>query len=485
MKSHVYIKILFFGVLLTILCACKREGATPDYNGYPSEVGEIVITKCATPGCHTFSSKEAASGLSLESWYDAFDGNRNGAVIIPYRPDYSTFCYYINTYSDLGLTLTPTMPVGADPLTKEEVVLLRDWILQGAPDIDGNVKFADNASRKKIYVVNQGCDVVTVFDAETSLPMRYVDVGISAAVESPHMVRVSPDGQYWYVVFLASSVIQKFRASDDSHVADISIGSGYWNTLTISSDSKYAFCVDWSANGKIAYVDLQTNSLLNTWTGLFSYPHGSAINKTNDTLFVTAQTGNFIYRIPVNDPISAEMVSLNPFAAASTNPAISYDPHEIIFTPDGTKCFITCQKSNEVRVLKTATNQVLTSINTGIYPQEMAISTSTDYLFVTCTEDTAVAGKRGSVTIINYKTNAFVKKIYLGFQPHGIVVDDANNLVYVANRNANSKGPAPHHSNTCGGRNGFITFIDLNTLEEIVGKKIEVSVDPYSAAIRN
>jgi hypothetical protein len=37
--------------------------------------------------------------------------------------------------------------------------------------------WSDNPNRKKYYVLNQGCDVVTVFDAETQLPMRYITVG--------------------------------------------------------------------------------------------------------------------------------------------------------------------------------------------------------------------------------------------------------------------------------------------------------------------
>ena len=61
------------------------------------------------------------------------------------------------------------------------------------------------------YVLNQGCDVVTVFDAATQLPMRYITVGNNPSVsESPHMIRISPDGKYWYVVFVANNILQKY-----------------------------------------------------------------------------------------------------------------------------------------------------------------------------------------------------------------------------------------------------------------------------------
>jgi len=91
--------------------------------------------------------------------------------------------------------------------------------------------------------------------------------------------------------------------------------------------------------------------------------------------------------------------------------------------------------------------------------------------------------KKSYISVINYQTNTFIKNIYAGYQSHGIAVDEINNRVYVTNRNVNSNGPAPHHSSVCGGRNGNITAIDLNTLELVPGFKTEVSVDPYGIGI--
>jgi DNA-binding beta-propeller fold protein YncE len=69
-------------------------------------------------------------------------------------------------------------------------------------------------------------------------------------------------------------------------------------------------------------------------------------------------------------------------------------------------------------------------------------------------------------------------KIKCGFQPHGIAADDSKNVLYVLSRNTLSKGPAPHHTSQCLGRNGFVNFIDLKTLF-VLNKKYEMSVDPY------
>src|SRR5690606_35613227 len=107
-----------------------------------------------------------------------------------------------------------------------------------------------------------------------------------AQIEAPHMVKISPDGEYWYVVFTAGDAIQRFRTVDDSYAGEISIGIGNWNTLAFTGDSKKAFIVDWSPEGQIAVVDLEVMQFLRYYKGtnLFSFPHGSAISPDNNTL---------------------------------------------------------------------------------------------------------------------------------------------------------------------------------------------------------
>jgi DNA-binding beta-propeller fold protein YncE len=475
--------IVFISLLFS---TCTYEKAVPDYKQYPAAVGKIMFTQCAVSGCHNAASKDAAGGLNLESWDKLFEGGRNSACVIPFRSDYSTFHYYINTFSDIGVTLKPTMPYNRAALSKEHVLLLKNWIDRGAPAADGTIKFADNVARKKFYVVNQGCDVVTVFDSETKLPMRYISIGASPSPESPHMIRVSPDGQFWYVIFLASPYIEKYRTSDDSFVGRVNIGNGYWNSFCISSNSQMAYIIDLNGpTGKIASVDL--NTMTATINIGWNFPHGSALNNANDTLYVTQQVNSSkLYKIPVAD--FGEYSEVNLFSAL---PAQALNPHEIRFTPDGAKYFVTCQGTSEVRVFATGTDQLLAIIPVGAMPSEMSFSTSTNYVFVTCTEDvSSFPGKRGSIAVIDYTTNSLVATLYSGHQPHGIEVDDAKNQVYVVNRNFTNDGPAPHHSSECGGRNGNVSFIDMRTLTMLTNisggiKKVEIAVDPYSVSVRN
>lgn len=484
------LRFFTFFFILGCFTRCKRDTGTVDFGNYPIAVGKLITTKCTTNGCHNETSKQGAAGLSLETWNSVFEGYDAGAAVVPYRPDFSSFCYVINTFPDLGIIVKPTMPYNKPALNRDEVVLLNNWIAQGAPSRTGQVKFADNPSRRKFYVSNQGTDVVTVFDEETLLPMRYINVGESAATEYPQMVKVSPDGKYWYVVFSAGTVVQRYNTSDDSFAGQVEIGSGNWNSISISNDSKDAYVVDWSPVGQIAHVDLQTMTMAGpVWTGskVFDYPHGSAVNKTNDTLYVTGLSGNYIYKVAIANPTAPTRVSLD------GNPIItnqSLNVNSITFSPDFSKYIVTCQRTNEVRILNTSNDSLLAVIPVGIYPQEVRISKSTSYAFVSCQQDTInFPGSTGSIAVIDYKNNSLVRHVFTGFQPHGLVADDVKKIVCVANRNLTAKGPAPHHQAFTGGRIGYVTFIDMTTLELVQNangreRRIEVAVDPYSVDAR-
>jgi len=469
-------------VLLIILMSCKKDPSLPVANNYPEDIGKIISNKCATSGCHNEASYRAAGNLNLTDFNTLFQGSSNGSSVIPFRSDFSSLCYFINSYAEFGPINNPTMPLNGNVLSKQEVKTIKDWIDNGAPDKNGNVMWADNPNRKKYYVLNQGCDVVTVFDANTQLPMRYITVGNKANTpELPHMIRVSPDGKYWYVVFVANNILQKYRTSDDSFVGEVTLGTDInWNTITISNDSKKAYCVSWQANSRLAIVDVENMLLLhNVGGGNFTDAHGVALNKNNDTIYITRQTGNYIYKIDANLSNGFQEISLD---GNTPNQTSSLNPHEIIFSQDGLRYFVTCQNTNQVRVLNTAGDNLLQIIPTGQYPLEFAISNARNKLYVSCQDEPGTTTNlKGSVTVIDMITLQSTN-FSVGYQPHGLGIDEANNILVVASRNIQINGPTPHHTGVCG-RNGFVNYFNLNTMQ-LLSKKTEVASDPYSVAIK-
>jgi DNA-binding beta-propeller fold protein YncE len=332
--------------------------------------------------------------------------------------------------------------------------------------------WADDPARKKLYAVNQGCDVVTVFDANTQLPIRYIDVGNKPGViESPHQVRVSPDGQHWYVNFINNNILQKFRCSDDQLVAEIPMvptGSTYygdWNTFLITKDSKKAYCVSWKSFGKLVCLDLVNNKFLKE-LNIPDNPHAIALSADEKKVYVGAQLGNYI------NEIDTAFTSINPISMDGQTPSgtSSLDIHDMVLDELHNRLVMTCQKTNEVRVYDIASNTVVATVSVATWPQEIVYTSKTDQFFITCMNDHSVA------RIDNGTWTSTVMPV--GFLPHGICVDERKKLIYVLSRNVQPNGPTPHHTSVCAGRNGFVSFIDLNTFT-LLKKKYEMSVDPY------
>ncbi len=444
-KLLALLPVLFF----TTTCTKDHFGG-PEKSDYPENIAKIIVPKCANAGCHNTQSASVSNGLDFSTWGNMFKGGKNGSSVIPYAVDESYTLYFVNTDTSLGLVGEPTMPLNMAPLSKAEYLTLRNWIANGAPNKDGFVKFSDNPNRKKIYVCMSGCDKVAVFDAESKVIMRYISVGVDAQIETPHQIRITPDGKYWAVVFFSGHVVQFFNTSDDSHVADIEIGSGSWNSIAFLHNSPKAFLSDLGGN-KIQRIDFSTFSK-EIFLG-YPSPHGLYITKDDQFLYATSQLGNRIYKIHLDD-YSDDPIN------------VGGNPHEIVFTEDESKYFVSCQASNEVKVFRASDDMLDTVLSVGPVPQEFAFSKNHPYLFVTCMNELNSINT-GFVYIIDYQTNSIIKSFPTNSHPHGVAADDDQDLMYIGNININVISGSAHHPSSCNGANGFISIIDLKTLQEL------------------
>lgn len=458
-------------------------------DNFPPQIKSIIINRCATPGCHNAASYQiSGGGLLLDSWEHLFDGGNHGAVIIPYSPENSSMLYFTNAHEDLGPVPTDEsmkMPLNAAPLSRDEYFTLRNWVKQGAPDKNGNIPFAANPdTRQKIYLAHQGCDYVTVIDAEKHVIMRTIPVGKEYPVEAAHSLKVSPNGNDVLLCYWGSQYIQRMDARTDTIAAQIDVGAANSNMLFFTPNGEHILLTNWFANS-LMRISVATGQIRNTYTGNFSAPHGIATNSMADTFYVTEQYGNMLYKIPANGgTITKVSVNGNPPQATGANmPGL----HNIIMAPGYDKYFVTCEETNEVRVMNATTHQLIQTIPVGKRPQEMATSRTRPYLFVACLEDSMSNSLyKGSVYIINYNTNEIIKKISdRYYMPHTLSVDDRNGMLYVFSRNIDVSGPTPHHnSSTCYGRSGYYSIYDINALEPLNNRRYEVTVDPYSADVR-
>ncbi len=506
------VRVLSASLFIALLAGCRHEpGVIPTAaadDGYPDHIRALLVNRCATAGCHNDASSINAKGLNLTSWEKLFAGAASGSVIVPFNIENSSLLHFVNRDPALGPVSSPAMPYNnqdpdepLNPLTRDEYISLRDWILAGAPNKRGEFPFGAKAdTRQKIYCTMQGCDLLGVLDAETRVVMRYIPIGKSAGIESPHCVRVSPDGRYAYVSFIKSDWVQKIDTRTDQVVGEINLGpvappppqggppstqGGAYNVLHLSQDGERFVVTNWKGNGDVIVVKAADMTVERHFGGggIFQFPHGVAALPSFDTFYVTAEYGNVVYKI---SRVGYYYKKIKIDNGPETFDALTRDPHEIIFSPDYSRYFLSCQASNEVRVMDAHTDALLAVIPVGARPREMDISRKYPYLFVTCEEDAAPAPMKGSVYCIDYNTYQVVRRMEDGrfSQPHGIAVDDRAGLLYVASKNTDPNGPQQHHASACTGRNGWYSVYSLSTLEPADGKRYEVSVEPYSMDAR-
>lgn len=496
MRTSTHFILLLCLIPLVLLTGCTWDDLGDENSGYPAEIGEILIHRCATSGCHTSASADAAAGLNLETWATLYLGSNGGSAVVPYAPDQSYLLFAMNTDTSNGdPVLKPTMPIGGLQLSADEYASIRNWIQEGARNARGEERFPAQSNRRKWYVINQGCDLVAVMDAASHQIMKYVSVGQSPAIESPHYVRVSKDGLYWYVIFLRLNPhIEIYSTLTDEKVGQIPIGNGSWNTMNLSADGKFAVAVsyilpDSAGTSQMVLVNMETQAV--TPINLGPKLHGSAAHPLLRRFYITEQEGDGLWYVDYDSTGAVQAydhVDLVAGVPPHVGDTVRLGPHEVYFVPDGSKYFVTCQYADEVRIYRSSDNHLLAVIPVGDQPVEFGLSPSKHLILVTVMEDQTTFGadrrKVGSVAIIDYNTNTLVKSLYTGYQPHGIVVDEESGIAIVAHRNISTDGPAPHHSGNCGGRNGYLRAIDLNTLELIPDFKVELVTDPYSIAVK-
>ena len=503
MKRAVLLLSLLAAAVPALIISCVHKPFVPPapvpQGGFPREIANILVAKCAVSGCHNAASYGNAGGLLLDTWEHLFLGGESGSVIIPYSPQFSPLLYFVNTDSTQGLVALPRMPMatssaGTPPLTAAEYQTLTNWIASGAPDKDGNVAFASNATgRQKIYIAQGQSDMMAVVDAESHLVMRYAPLGSTASkIEGPHCVRTNSDGSYAYVSFLSSDYIQKMDTRTDQVVASANVGNlalNYsWSIVYVAPADTAIVTSSFNGDGIVAYAGTSGMTLGKRFGGggsnVLAYPHGIESNLAFDTLFVTAQYGNTVYKITSN-PTRIKSLSIDsesPVASTSTT-TINRNPHEIQMSPDHSRYFLSCQGSNEIRVMNAHNDTLIAAIPVGTYPQDISMSKVYPYIFVSCREDASSnAGMKGSVYAINYNT---LEKIRIDgdfFQPHGIAVDDRNGLLYVVS--LNEDGPPSHHPVVASTRAGWYSIIDMRTMRPYNDKRYQLLAYPYSATAR-
>jgi YVTN family beta-propeller protein len=105
-------------------------------------------------------------------------------------------------------------------------------------------------------------------------------------------------------------------------------------------------------------------------------------------------------------------------------------PVEILFSLDGTRLFVLCQGSDEVRALDAATYATVKNIPVGHIPRGFSLSHDGTRLFVANTWD-------DTISVIDTASLAVVATWQVGSEPSSVIADREGKRLFVANRISN------------------------------------------------
>jgi YVTN family beta-propeller protein len=128
-----------------------------------------------------------------------------------------------------------------------------------------------------------------------------------------------------------------------------------------------------------------------------------------------------------------------PVRAAEADAENYASPLEVLLSPDGTRLFVLCQQSGEVRVLNASSFAVEKKIAVGREPRGFSLSPDGARLFVANSWD-------DTLSVIDTRTLTVTATWPVGAEPSSVVEDRAGKQLFVANRISNDVAVLDAHT---------------------------------------
>ena len=363
------------------------------------------------------------------------------------------------------------MPASRDPLPPGDIRTIVNWIQRGARADNGSLPFPEPRPRGKVFFTSQAVDLVGILDIQSGLIMRYISVGnplpFTAPPKAPHNVQVDDQGRYFYVTMISTNVLKKYDAATYQFQGEVSVGLSPAQVV-LTQDGSKAYVTNFDPTvGQVYEVNTASMTVSNIIASpsLMKRTHGARLSHDGEYLYVGNNATDFITVIKTsNDSVVTHM------KAAADVPDIGsfiYKPYQIAVRSDDRFIYTTCNGRGVVSVME-RTGESFTLVGTipvGTNPLQCEITRDGRFLYV-C--------NRGSndVTVIRTDSNTVLTTIpNVGKQPHGIDITDDSRTVYVTCENT-AGGDPPHHPLVGSKAPAFISIIDVTTNQVI--RRIEV-----------
>jgi YVTN family beta-propeller protein len=412
---------------------------------------------------------DRANGLELTSWESLIGGSNFGAVVISGHAAHSHLVEHLEGEAE------PRMPLNRDPLPEEQIEFIGRWVEEGARNDAGQRPY-ENIT-KKVYVSNQGTDLISVISTEHNLVTRLLPVGdLDGVLDVPHYLAADPQRRFLYASLITTGEIWKFDITSDSFVGKAQAGNSPAN-VAVSPDGVKAYVTNWditNPNGRVVQViDTATLTAIKQINVGFA-PHGISFSHDGKLIYVTNYLSDSISILRAADDQEVSRVLLAPDVNPA-GPSSKYQPLQVALTPDDRFAYVSCFASGEVRVIDTAMPKVIAALKVGQSPFLLEGTPNGDYIFVANQQsnDVSVIRVQDNQIVATIKSPSFANPHGVGFTPDG-------RYAYITNENL-SGDYNPHHPTHHGGNNGNVVIVDTATFQVI--KTIEVEVDPTGVVV--
>lgn len=483
--------IAFLYTMILFLESCQQDFVNNSQtSNFPSEIDDIFNTpysanniSCTTPSCH--STENAARNLVLTDWQKTLTGSENGTMVIPYNGFWSHMISVVNSDTNIAPVTTVSLPE-YHKISSDKVSTLINWINEGAKNKDGGVAFSTLNNNQKCFITNQAADVVAVLKTDDMLVTRLIPVGgRSTILDAPHFVKISPDNRFFYVSLIQEGYVEKYDINTYQQLGRMPAGQSPAH-VELTPDGNFGFVTNFESTGNVT-TTTKFNTQTMVVTDIFSEPrmkgpHGMALTEDGNTLYVTSEIGEYIFKINTNHFYASdstyEKSPIDPSVPPSGNGTGNFRPYQILLSPDQNFLFISCRGANQVRVYNSSDLQMVNAINleANSYPLLMKFTDDGQYLFV-CNRN------NNSVSIINTSSQSLLRTIHdVGIQPHGVDFSQDNQYAIIACET--QSGFDGHHPQVGSKKIGVCRLIKLSNFE-LTDKRLEMGSFPAGIATGN
>lgn len=322
-----------------------------------------------------------------------------------------------------------------------------------------------------IYVAAESDDEVALvrFDASGATVEKTIPVGVwPTEIEGPHGLRVSPDGDHWYLSLAHGNPygsVYKYSTGSDELVGSVEVGM-FPATLDIAASTGLLYVVNFDLHGDmvpstISVVETDTmTEVADVEVGIM--PHSSRLSRggnrqysvmmmTDELVETDAFRFEVLRRLSLSPmPSAAPATSPMPMPETEMPPGMSMTavarPTWVHPGPQGRFVYIACNGSDEIKVVDLESWEVVETFDTAPGPYNIDVTVDGRLLVVTY----KTAGSTGIWDLEEGRELARLDNSR--GVTHGVVVSPDSKFAFVTVEGV-------------GGQPGALDVIDLNTLE--------------------